>query len=110
MAETFSLAEFVIPGTFVRVRAEGLISAGGISTGTIGIVGTTGQAASVDQTINLTDYETARRPAVEGGFGPYDAYANGAGTLNLTRSLEILFRNGARQVFARGVAAAANQA
>ena len=40
MAENFSLSELVIPGTYVRVRAEGLISVGGISTGNIGIVGT----------------------------------------------------------------------
>jgi hypothetical protein len=103
MAETFSLAEFVIPGTFIRVRAEGLISAGGISTGNIGIVGTASQG--LDVTHNLSDYEAARA-----ALGPYDAYTNGAGTLNLTRALEVAFRNGARTVYARGVAAAANQA
>ena len=39
MAEDFSTAEMVIPGTFIRVRADALIGAGGISTGNIGIVG-----------------------------------------------------------------------
>ena len=103
MAETFSLAEFVIPGTFIRVRAEGLITAGGISTGTIGIVGTASQG--VDETHNLSDYEAAKAT-----FGAYDAYADGAGSLNLTRALEVLFRNGARNVYARAVAAGANPA
>ena len=40
MAETFSLSELVIPGTYIDVRAEGLIGVGGLSTGNIGIVGT----------------------------------------------------------------------
>ena len=40
MAEDFSTAEMVIPGTFIRVRADALIGAGGVSTGNIGIVGT----------------------------------------------------------------------
>lgn len=40
MAEEFNVAEFVVPGVFIAVRAEGLISVGGISTGNIGIVGT----------------------------------------------------------------------
>jgi hypothetical protein len=85
------------------VRAEGLISAGGISTGTLGIVGTA--STGLDLTHNLSDYEAARA-----ALGAYDAYANGAGTLNLTRALEIAYRNGARTVYARGVAAGANQA
>ena len=58
MAETFSLSEFVIPGTFIRVRAEGLISVGGISTGNIGIVGTAEKGTG--ETHNVSDYETAK--------------------------------------------------
>lgn len=185
MAEEFNVAEFVIPGVFVRVRAEGLISAGGISTGNIGIVGTAGRpdvianaagrgvavaqadagrflvvdgqnkpqltdgalttgddgnannvfklggsgvaiaadavgkwlrvdAAGVPLTSNgnfvtadpvedpvgkthiLGDYATALST-----FGPYDA--NSAARFNLTRALEILFRNGARTVYARAI-------
>ncbi len=103
MAETFSTSEFVVPGTFVRVRAEGLISVGGISSGNIGIVGTASTA--VDETHNVSDYDAAR-----GVFGAYDAYNEGQGSLNLTRAIEVLFRNGARTVYARAVAAEANQA
>ena len=38
MAED-QFGEQIIPGTYVRVQAEALISAGGISSGNIGIVG-----------------------------------------------------------------------
>ncbi len=101
MAED-QFGEQIIPGTYVRVQAEALISAGGISSGNIGIVGTAAQGNG--QTHVLTDYDTARTT-----FGMYDAYASGAGTLNLTRGLEILFRSGARTVYAYGLAAGADQ-
>lgn len=101
MAED-QFGEQIIPGTYIRVQAEALISAGGISTGNIGIVGTAAQQTG--QTQVLSDYETARAT-----FGAYDAYQGGAGTLNLTRGLEILFRTGARTVYAYGVAAGAGQ-
>ena len=35
-----SIAEMVLPGTYIEVRAEGLISVGAIATGNIGVVGT----------------------------------------------------------------------
>jgi hypothetical protein len=38
MSET--ITEMILPGTYIEVRAEGLISVGGISTGNIGVVGT----------------------------------------------------------------------
>ena len=34
------MAEMIIPGTYIDVRAEGLISAGRIATGVVGLVGT----------------------------------------------------------------------
>lgn len=103
MAETFVLSELVIPGTYIRVSAEALIGAGAVSVGNIGIVGTASNG--VGQTHILSDYETARVL-----LGAYDAYNGGAGTLNLTRGLELAYRNGARNVFARGLAAGATQA
>lgn len=96
MAESFSLSELVIPGTYIRVRAEGLISVGGISTGNIGIVGTASEGIGTTQL--LSDYDSAKAT-----FGAYDAYSSGAGTLNLTRGLELLYQNGARSVFARAL-------
>ena len=50
MAENFTVAELIIPGTYVRVRAEGLIGVGGISTGNIGIVGTAARSSSSHRT------------------------------------------------------------
>jgi len=100
MAED-QFSEQIVPGTYVRVRAEGLISVGGISAGNIGIVGTA--SAGIGATHNLSDYESA-----VAALGAYDAFS--AATLNLTRCLEILFRNGARKVYARAVAAGADTA
>ena len=125
MAETFSLSELVIPGTAIRVRADGLIGAGAISSGNIGIVGTAlreqieldadGNPVLDDdgnpvvvldgddnpvfdniygQTYSLSDYDAARRD-----LGPYDALSGAQ--RSLVRSIEILFRNGARQIYAR---------
>lgn len=102
MAETFTLSELAIPGTYIRVSAEGLVTAGAISTGNIGIVGTASD--TVGETHIFSDYATARAEA-----GVYDGFADGAGTLNLTRGLELLYRNGARTVFSRGLAAGATQ-
>ncbi|GAK58610.1 hypothetical protein U27_05584 [Candidatus Vecturithrix granuli] len=97
MAETFSVSELVIPGTYIRVRAEALISVGGISTGNIGIVGTA-SAGVGDETHILSDYDNARAR-----LNAYDAYNNGGGTLNLTRGIELLYLNGARTVYARAL-------
>jgi len=98
-----AFAETIIPGTFVRVLSEGLISVGGFSAGTVGIVGSASKG--VGETHLLSDY-----PSGQAAFGAYDDYNAGAGTLNLTRALELLYKNGARKVFARGVAANADQA
>ncbi len=100
MAETFP-ATFIVPGTYVEVRAEGLIRAGGVSTGNIAIVGTASQG--FNETHLLSSFDEALA-----AFGAYDAYDDGAGTRNLTRSLELLYRNGARTVFARALDPAGN--
>lgn len=91
MPETAFPTEMVIPGTFIRVQAEGLISVGGISSGNIGIIGTA-EAGSPEGTVTLSDYTAA----VE-AFGYFD------GVHNLPRALGVLFQNGARTVYARGV-------
>lgn len=96
MAETFTLSELIIPGTYVRVSAEGLISGGAISTGNVGIVGTARTGAG--ETRIISEYAYARDV-----FGDYDAYAGGAGDFNLNRAIELLYRNGARTVFARAL-------
>jgi hypothetical protein len=40
MAEEFVNANLILPGTYIRVRSEGLIGVAGFSTGNIGVVGT----------------------------------------------------------------------
>lgn len=110
MPETFSLSELVIPGTYIDVRAEGLIGVGAVSTGNIGIVGTAervdeqgapipdengNQIDITGETFILSDYQGARN-----ALGSYDRYDDGNGTRNLTRAVELMYRNGARTVFA----------
>jgi hypothetical protein len=100
MAETFVLSELAVPGTYVRVSAEGLITPAAISTGNIGIVGTA--AEGLGETHIFSDYATLRAEV-----GEYDAFEDGA--LNLTRGAEIAYRNGAGAVFARAVEEGAEQ-
>ena len=97
MAETFTLSELVIPGTFIRVRAEALISVGGVSTGNIGIVGTASSGTG-DVTHILSDYDSSRDT-----LGQYDAYSDGDGSLNLTRGMELVYLNGGRIAYARAL-------
>jgi len=95
MAETFSLSELVIPGTYIDVRAEGLIGVGGLSTGNIGIVGTAD--SGIGETHLLSDYGEAA-PLI-GTHGPF---ADGEPLLSL--ALQIAYRSGGGLTFAHGVA------
>jgi Phage tail sheath protein subtilisin-like domain/Phage tail sheath C-terminal domain len=103
MAETFALDSLVVPGTYVQVRAEALIGGAAVSTGNIGVVGTAGTVPA--RTELLSGYAEA-----VAAFGAYDKFAAGAGTLNLTRAVEIAYRNGAGVVFAHALAAGADSA
>jgi hypothetical protein len=101
MAEEFVSASLVLPGTYIRVRSEGLIGVGGISTGNIGLVATA--ATGIGETHNLSSVDEA----VE-HFGDSDAVTSRA--LNLSRLAGELFRGGGRTIYAHGVAVAAVQA
>jgi len=98
MSET--IGEMVLPGTYIDVRAEGLIGVGGISTGNVGIVGTA-KRGPVGQVVLLGSYSEALDT-----FGAYDAWpATGTeNALSLTRALEQLFNGGASSVYAVRVA------
>jgi len=98
MAEEFVSANLVLPGTYIRVRSEGLIGVGGISTGNIGLVGTASDG--VGETHNLSSADEA----VE-HFGASDTVATR--NLNLTRIATELFKGGARTIYAHGVAQSA---
>jgi len=96
MSET--ITEMILPGTYIDVRAEGLIGVGGISTGNIGVVGTANRGP-VDEVRILSSYADALDT-----FGAYDAWPTNSAdipkALTLTRTLEQLFRGGASTVYA----------
>src|SRR5262245_6209001 len=104
MSET--IGEMILPGTYIDVRAEGLIGVGGISTGNVGIVGTA-KRGPVGQVVLLGSYSEALDT-----FGAYDAWpsSNTQNALSLTRTLEQLFNGGANSVYAVRVANGATYA
>lgn len=104
--ETSFPSEIVVPGVFVRVQAENLITAGGVSAGNIGIVGTAAAASGVTNALNQTHILSSIADARQ-LYALSDAAS--AGTLNLMRSIEILFRSGARTVFSHAIPTSANQ-
>jgi hypothetical protein len=106
MSET--ITEMIIPGTYIDVRAEGLIGVGGISTGNIGIVGTANRGP-VGQVAVLGSYSDALD-----AFGAYDRWPDVAAdqpkALSLTRALEQLFAGGASSVYAVRISSVTNMA
>lgn len=104
MEEAF--AEQIVPGVFIRVLSEGLIAPKGLSFGNVGIVGTVAAADGVTNAIATTHILGSMEDAAR-FYAPADALS--AGTLNLMRGLALLFANGARTVYAHGLAAGANQ-
>lgn len=96
MSET--ITEMILPGTYIEVRAEGLIGVGGISTGNIGVVGTASRGR-----LNTVFLISSFSEALD-LFGPYDGWpvaaADQANALTLTRTIEQLFRGGASTVYA----------
>jgi hypothetical protein len=95
------MAETVIPGTYIDVRAEGLISAGRVSTGIVGVVGTA-RRGPVGEPVTLSGLSNARD--VFGPPDPFDRPEDGAHPLTLLRALEQVYANGASSVVAVRVA------
>jgi len=96
-----SIAEMVIPGTYIEVRAEGLIGVGGITTGNVGVVGSAAKGP-VNKPIMLGSYSDAID-----AFGVYDSAAQASGgpvPLTLVRAIEQAFKGGASTVFGVRVA------
>ncbi|MET0663161.1 MAG: hypothetical protein ABWZ42_08515, partial [Ilumatobacteraceae bacterium] len=96
-----SIAEMVLPGTYIEVRSEGLISVGSIATGNIGIVGTAAKGP-VGAVVPLGSAAEAADI-----FGPQDSAVSPAeGTsLTLVRALNQVFAGGGSTVYAVRIAA-----
>lgn len=108
-----SIAEMVIPGTYIEVRAEGLISVGGISTGNVGVVGSAAKGpvntpmllgSYADALDVFGAYDTAVRTSTPGA-APGDPPVPGPSPLTLTRAIEQAFLGGASTVIGVRVAA-----
>ncbi len=99
MSET--IAEMILPGTYIEVRAEGLIAVGSIATGIVGIVGTAakgpvGTAVPIGGAAEAIDV-----------FGPADqvsAPAEAAAPLSLVRAIQQVFAGGGSNLFAVRIA------
>lgn len=96
MSETIS--EMILPGTYIDVRAEGLIGVGGLATGNIGVVGTANRGP-VNEVQILGSYTEALDI-----FGRYDAWSTQGTPLTLTRTLEQIFKGGGATVYAVRIA------
>ena len=89
------MAETILPGTYITVRDEGLISTGSIATGNIGIVGTASKGP-INEVVLLSSFSEAKEI-----FGEADEWQDGSkDELTLVRALEYIYRNGGRAVYA----------
>ena len=92
------MAETVLPGVSIEVRAEGLIIPLGVTVGNLGVVGTASKGP-VNTPVILGSYSEAQET-----FGNYDPWNDGAGELTLVRALELAFNQGATTAIAVRVA------
>ena len=95
------MTEMVVPGTYITVRPEGLISAGRVAAGIVGVLGTAANGP-IGEPVTLSDLTDARAR-----FGLPDDFArpeDGANPLTLFRALEHIYSNGAASVVAVRVA------
>lgn len=95
------MAEMIVPGTYIDVRAEGLISAGRIASGIVGVVGTA-NSGPLNTPVTLSSFSDARN--IFGLADDFDLPENGVNPLTLTRALEHIYNNGASTVIAVRVA------
>lgn len=92
-----SISEMILPGTYIEVRAEGLIGVGGISTGNIGIVGTAAKGPK-NKALAIGNYAEALD-----AFGEPDSFS-ATNPLSLSRTLQMAFQGGAKNVYAVRIA------
>ena len=87
------MPEVILPGTYITVRDEGLITAGRVSTGNIGIVGTASKGP-INEVQIIGTFTEAKE--IFGESGPW----TGTNDLTLVRALEQIYNNGGRAVYA----------
>src|SRR5687767_13171028 len=95
------MPEMIVPGTYIDVRAEGLISAGRIATGIVGVVGTA-SSGPVGVPVTLSGFSNARE--IFGSPDDFDRPVDGSNPLTLTRALQHIYANGASTVIGVRVA------
>lgn len=100
MSET--IGEMILPGTYIDVRAEGLIGVGGIATGNVGVVGTANRGP-VNEMRVLGSYAEALDTFGDASAWPAKA-DDRPNALSLTRTLQHLFAGGASSVYAVRIA------
>jgi Phage tail sheath C-terminal domain/Phage tail sheath protein subtilisin-like domain/Protein of unknown function (DUF2586) len=89
------MVETILPGTYVTVRDEGLIGAGSIASGNMGIVGTAAKGP-VDEVKVISSFSEAKEI-----FGEADTWGGGnKNELTLIRALELVYNNGGQTVYA----------
>src|SRR5690606_30633200 len=96
-----SIAEMILPGTYIEVRAEGLISVGSIATGNIGIVGTAARGPRNEVRI-VNSYPEAVE--LFGAYDPFGEPRTPDHPLSLVRALQLAFQGGARSCYAVRIA------
>lgn len=96
MAEV--ITETILPGTYIEVRPEGLLTIGAIPTGNIGIIGTAEKGSKNIEI--LSNFEESK--AKFGEIGEWDP-KDTANNLALVRSLKLAFDNGAGTVYAKRI-------
>ena len=84
----------ILPGTYIEVRDEGLITAGAVATGNIGIIGTASKGP-INEIQLLGSLSEAKEI-----FGDKDEFqGSGNKELTLIRALELIYQNGGKTVY-----------
>lgn len=99
------MPEIILPGTYITVRDEGLITAGRVATGNIGIVGTAAKGPLNTVQI-IGSFSEAQE--IFGSKGPIPD-PNNPKELTLVRAIEQIYNNGGRTVYAVRTAGKAAQ-
>lgn len=93
------MAEMILPGVYIDVRAEGLIVPGRVTVGNLGVIGTASNGPVGVPVIIGSPIEARER------FGDPDPWTGGTNNeLTLVRALELAYGHGATTVFALRVA------